>query len=59
MQENVIVKENTIRLPKEIVRKGMNVRKKGEDIKSGQLVFSKGHKLRPQDVGMLASLGIS
>ena len=59
MQENVIVKESIIRSPKGIIKKGMNVRKKGEDIKSGQLVFSKGHKLRPQDVGMLASLGIS
>ena len=59
MQENVIIKENAIRSLKGIIRKGMNVRKKGEDIKSGQLVFSKGHKLRPQDVGMLASLGIS
>ena len=31
----------------------------GEDVKSGDLVLRAGRKLRPQDVGLLASLGIS
>lgn len=59
MQENVIIKNNKIISIKGIVNRGMNIRKKGEDIKNGQLVYKKGHKLRPQDIGMLASLGIS
>ncbi|MBJ56896.1 MAG: hypothetical protein CMP24_01485 [Rickettsiales bacterium] len=59
MQENVVTEKNNIVSINGLIKKGMNVRKKGEDIKKGQLVFSKGHKLRPQDIGMLASLGIS
>ena len=33
-------------------------KKKGEDIKAGRKVFSKGHYFREQDIGMLASLGL-
>ena len=33
-------------------------KKKGEDIKKNQKVFVVGHFLRPQDVGMLSSLGL-
>ncbi len=36
---------------------GMNVRRAGEDIASGALVFSRGTVLRPQEIGVLASLG--
>lgn len=38
---------------------GEHVRKAGEDICSGQLVFAAGHKLRPADIGLLASLGFA
>ncbi len=38
---------------------GENVIKKGEDIKKGAFVLKRGHKLRPQDVGALAGLGIT
>ncbi|MBS3815265.1 MAG: molybdopterin molybdotransferase MoeA [Hadesarchaea archaeon] len=37
------------------VSPGKNVSDKGEDVKSGEKVLSKGKKLRPQDVGMLAA----
>ncbi len=37
--------------------KGQNVRKAGEDIAAGDLVLSKGTALRPQEIGVLASLG--
>lgn len=30
----------------------------GEDVARGQLLFKAGHQLRPQDIGLLASLGI-
>ncbi len=39
------------------VASGDNVRLAGEDIKAGQTVLKAGHKLRPQDVGVLAAIG--
>jgi len=35
-----------------------NVMQVGEDIAAGEQVFQRGHKIRPQDIGLLASLGI-
>ena len=39
------------------VDKGLNIRRAGEDIASGSLVLEKGTLLRPQEIGVLASLG--
>ncbi len=39
------------------VHPGENVRHAGEDIAAGSLVFSRGTILRPQEIGVLASLG--
>jgi molybdopterin molybdotransferase len=36
-----------------------NVIQKGEDIKKGETVLTKGHRLRAQDIGALAGLGIT
>lgn len=41
------------------VRKGLNVRRRGEDIAKGKLILQQGMVLRPQEIGMLASLGLS
>jgi molybdopterin molybdotransferase len=38
---------------------GRHVSRKGEDISFGSLVFQAGRMLRPQDVGVLASLGFA
>ena len=38
---------------------GQNRRFAGEDLKKGQLVFATGQPVRPAELGMLASLGIS
>jgi molybdopterin molybdotransferase len=51
-------------LPKQIlisrtVQPGGFVRPVGEDIEAGQVVISPGHVLRPQEIGVLASLGVS
>jgi molybdopterin molybdotransferase len=35
-----------------------NVIQAGEDVKKGACVLQKGHRLRPQDIGVLAGLGI-
>jgi molybdopterin molybdotransferase len=40
-------------------KKGLNVRCRGEDIASGNLILKKGTVLRPQEIGVLASLGHS
>jgi molybdopterin molybdotransferase len=39
------------------VAEGDNVRPAGEDIRSGQVILSAGHRLRPQDIGVLAAVG--
>jgi len=41
------------------VAPGENVIQAGEDIKEGEVLLSKGTKLRPQELGALASLGIT
>lgn len=38
-------------------KRGDNVREIGENIKQGQLLLSAGTQLRPQDIGVLASVG--
>jgi molybdopterin molybdotransferase len=39
------------------VAPGDNVRPVGEDIKIGQVILEAGHRLRPQDIGVLAAIG--
>jgi molybdopterin molybdotransferase len=41
------------------VKKGSDVRGRGEDIAKGNLILKKGKVLRPQEIGVLASLGRS
>lgn len=41
------------------VRPGENVRPRGADIHLGQIVLRRGQRLRPQDIGILAMLGIA
>lgn len=38
---------------------GQHISKKGEDLSPGTPVLSKGHRLRPQDLGILKALGFS
>ena len=39
------------------VHRGENIRPRGMDIRSGQIVLNKGRTLKPQDLGLLAMLG--
>lgn len=41
------------------VKCGANIRKQGEDVMSGKLLIAKGTRLRPQEVGLIASLGLT
>lgn len=38
-------------------KKGVNIAKKGEDLKSGQIILRIGTRIRPQEVGILAAVG--
>ena len=41
------------------VTAGAYVRPRGEDVRTGEIVLRAGHVVRPQDSGLLASLGVS
>lgn len=58
MQESCKVIDNKVTLPVNYIT-GDNVRSKGQDIASGSCLLSKGHRLKPQDLGLLASVGIA
>jgi len=51
-------KEKIVQMFKE-VKRGDNIRKKGEDIKKGELVIPAGKELNSAHIGILASLGMS
>lgn len=36
-----------------------NIRRRGQDVRKGQVVLRRGHRMRPQDVGLAASLGLA
>ncbi len=42
-----------------IVKTCENIRRVGEDIAVGDVLFAAGHRLRAQDIGLLASIGIN
>ncbi len=43
----------------QVPKLGQNIRLSGHDIKQGDVILDQGHKLMPQDIGLLASLGMS
>lgn len=56
--EDVIVSENKIRLRDDIkVKKGMNVRLRGSDLKKDELVIRKYSKINSQNIAALATCG--
>ena len=57
-QKPVTRKKGFVQIFKE-VKRGENIRRKGEDIKKGELVIPGGTKLNSAHIGILASLGIS
>jgi molybdopterin molybdotransferase len=42
-----------------VARIGENIRTRGQDVRTGQTVLSQGQRLRPQDLGLLAMLGVA
>ncbi|MEW5762560.1 MAG: gephyrin-like molybdotransferase Glp [Bacillota bacterium] len=41
------------------VAPGENTVRRGDDIRAGEVLFAAGHRLRPQDVGLLAAAGVA
>lgn len=44
-------------LVQQSVAPGANLLRKGEDLQRSEVIFEKGHRLRPQDLGLLAGMG--
>ncbi len=57
-ENNATETENSVEIPADITR-GDNIREKGMDIASGSVILKRGHKLLPQDLGLLASIGLA
>src|SRR5690606_2392542 len=57
MQEDTEADSDLV-LIKVAVTPGMNVRHRGQDIGKGAAVLPAGRRLRPQDMGLLASVGV-
>jgi molybdopterin molybdotransferase len=58
MQENTRSDGQSVWFEK-IREPGGNIRPRGQDISRGSTVLQAGHRLRPQDLGLIASLGIA
>ena len=58
MIEDCRIDSGTVVVPGGI-RRGANLRRAGEDVRNGDIVLKPGARLRPQDVGMAASLGFA
>jgi len=58
MQENCAIAESGVRVT-ELPEKGANIRPCGQDLQRGQRMFNQGHRLRAQDLGLVASQGLS
>lgn len=58
MQERVVRKKDSV-VSVDFFPSGANTRKAGEDLKLGSAALQTGHKVRPADLGLIASLGIS
>jgi len=57
MQEDCRVEDGAVVI-RPGIKRGANFRAAGEDVRAGAVVLAAGHRLRPQDVGMAASLGV-
>jgi molybdopterin molybdotransferase len=58
MQEHVTAVQDRVTIGPDH-RKGQNLRRAGEDLKVGQVALKRGLPLRPAEIGLISSLGIS
>jgi molybdopterin molybdotransferase len=59
MQEHVHRHGDVVEVPAGVVQAGENVRPRGEDVEAGDVVLERGTFIRPQEMGLLASLGLT
>ncbi len=55
--ENTVLRVGEIEI-RRLVKAGENIAPAGEDVKKGSLVLKRGEVLRPQDIGILAGIGV-
>jgi len=58
MQEDCTAEDAGVKI-RDLPDPGTNIRPRGQDLRAGQLMLSRGQRLRAQDLGLLASQGIS
>lgn len=58
MQEKTLIKGTNLLL-QDLPKEGQSIRLKGAELKKGDLVLEKGHKITPASVGLLGSLGLN
>jgi molybdopterin molybdotransferase len=59
MQEYVQRHDDVVEVPASAVKAFDNVRPRGEDVETGDVVLERGTYIRPQEVGILAALGLT
>jgi molybdopterin molybdotransferase len=59
MQEYVQRHDDTVEVPAGAVNAFDNVRPRGEDVETGDVVLERGTYIRPQEMGILAALGLT
>ncbi|ROR94845.1 molybdopterin molybdochelatase [Sinobacterium caligoides] len=57
MQEKAVVSDKCLSTTS-VIPVGNNIRRAGQDLIAGEVVLPAGHRLRPQDLGVLASVGV-
>ena len=58
MQEDCAEEDNRVTIPPGIKR-GANRRAAGEDVTAGQVILTRGTRLRPQEIGLAAAVGLT
>ncbi len=56
MQEDVQLKQGKVYF-QQATKSGINWRSRGEDVRQGEIILSKGQRVRPQDIGLAAATG--
>jgi molybdopterin molybdotransferase len=57
MQEKTSIEGNKLTL-EQMPKEGQSIRRKGEELTQGQVVFQKGYNITPAGIGLIGSLGI-
>lgn len=59
MQEDTELLDGAIRITNTDIKRGQHIRRRGQDITTGNVVVEQGKRLQAQDIGLLASVGLT